>query len=401
MEIRKAMRITDLLDFAKGHCVYIYGAKTIAQRTCLYLEGNGIAVEGFIVSNRYDNPNEVYGHPVLRIEENQEKNFDVVINAVTAEFAWDVTDDLQAYHVGCLVQISPILYDKFPAKFVMNEKCVVSDRAFIADSAEIFADETSKIIIDDNVVIDEDVVILADKGSVIHIGKDTVIREKCFIKSSIRSEVNIGERVNCGEYVNVSSMRDSKIVIKTENRFDARTNIAANKHGSINLDEKSTWGALIVINAGEGSIIEVGRKCNVDKCGNISVGKNGKIIIGKYTTAGNDIYIGADGAEINIGEDNMFSLFVKMNVGSHKIMNKATSEDITNRKPIITGDHVWVGMGATLLPGCNMGRDGIIGASTVVNKSFPDGVAVAGNPARIVKRDFIWDRNEHKERKFD
>lgn len=379
VEIRKAMKITDLLDFAKGHSVYIYGAKTIAQRTCLYLEGNGIAVEGFIVSNRYDNPNEIYGHPVLRIEENQEEIFDVVINAVTSEFAWDVTDDLQAYHVGCLVQISPILYDKFPAKFVMNEKCVVSDRAFIADSAEIFADETSKIIIDDNVVIDEDVVILADKGSVIHIGKDTVIREKCFIKSSIHSEVNIGERNGFGEYANITATRDSKIDIEKKCGFGARTNIGAEAY----------------------SVIEVGQKCSVSQMGLISAGNNGKLWIGKNTTCNGYLYMGIDSSEINIGEDNMFSYFIKMNAGSHKVVDKTTGEDITNRKPIITGDHVWIGMGATLLPGCNMGNGGIIGASTVVNKSFPDGVAVAGNPARIVKRDFIWDRNEHKERKFD
>ena len=373
------MKITDLLDFAKGHSVYIYGAKTIAQRTCLYLEGNGIAVEGFIVSNRYDNPNEIYGHPVLRIEENQEEIFDVVINAVTSEFAWDVTDDLQAYHVGCLVQISPILYDKFPAKFVMNEKCVVSDRAFIADSAEIFADETSKIIIDDNVVIDEDVVILADKGSVIHIGKDTVIREKCFIKSSIHSEVNIGERNGFGEYANIKATRDSKIDIGKKCSFGVRTGIEAEAQSSV----------------------IIGEETEIPTLGSVGAGYNGKIRIGKYTTVGNYLYMGADDSEIDIGEDNMFSHFVKANVGSHKIIDKITGEDITNRKPIITGDHVWVGMGATLLPGCNIGSNGIIGASAVVNKPFPDGVAVAGNPARIVKRDFIWDRNEHKERKFD
>ncbi|MGN0940846.1 MAG: hypothetical protein ACI4OA_03990, partial [Selenomonadaceae bacterium] len=262
VEIRKAMRITDLLDFAKGASVYIYGAKTIAQRTCLYLESNGIAVEGFIVSNRYDNPNDVYGHPVLRIEENQDKNFDVVINAVTAEFAWDVTDDLQAYHVGCLVQISPILYDKFPAKFVMNENCVVSDRAFIADSAEIFADETSKIIIDDNVVIDEDVVILADKDSVIHIGKYTVIREKCFIKSSIHSEVNIGERTDFGECANITATRDSKIDIGKKCGIGARNIIGAEAHG----------------------LIDVGQKCSVSQGSIIGVGNSGKLLIGKNTT---------------------------------------------------------------------------------------------------------------------
>lgn len=54
---------------------------------------------------------------------------------------------------------------------------------------------------------------------------------------------------------------------------------------------------------------------------------------------------------INIGEDCMFSFFVKINVGNHKLINKNDGMDITNRIPIIIGNHVWCGMGETILPG--------------------------------------------------
>lgn len=45
-----------------------------------------------------------------------------------------------------------------------------------------------------------------------------------------------------------------------------------------------------------------------------------------------------------------------------------------------------VGANATLLPGITVGRRAIVGAGSVVVKDVPDGVVVAGNPARPIKR---------------
>jgi maltose O-acetyltransferase len=48
------------------------------------------------------------------------------------------------------------------------------------------------------------------------------------------------------------------------------------------------------------------------------------------------------------------------------------------------GNKTFVGAGSIILPGVSIGRDVVIGAGSVVSKDIPDGVVVAGNPARII-----------------
>lgn len=51
------------------------------------------------------------------------------------------------------------------------------------------------------------------------------------------------------------------------------------------------------------------------------------------------------------------------------------------------GKYCWIGMNATILPDVELGDYTIVGAGSVVTKSFPDGYCViVGNPARIIKR---------------
>ena len=55
-------------------------------------------------------------------------------------------------------------------------------------------------------------------------------------------------------------------------------------------------------------------------------------------------------------------------------------------KPVIIGDHVWVGTGVTIL-GATIGDGAVMGAGSVVISAVPSAVLVAGNPARIIGKD--------------
>ncbi len=49
-------------------------------------------------------------------------------------------------------------------------------------------------------------------------------------------------------------------------------------------------------------------------------------------------------------------------------------------------EHCWIGMNSMILPGVTLGPHTVVGAGSVVTKSFPDGYCViAGNPAKIIK----------------
>ena len=59
---------------------------------------------------------------------------------------------------------------------------------------------------------------------------------------------------------------------------------------------------------------------------------------------------------------------------------------------VVIGNDVWICSHVIILPGVTIGKNVIVGAGAVVTKDIPDGVIVAGNPARIIGQteDFIY-----------
>ena len=55
-------------------------------------------------------------------------------------------------------------------------------------------------------------------------------------------------------------------------------------------------------------------------------------------------------------------------------------------KPIDIGSDVWIGGGAIILPGVQIGSRSVIGAGSVVTRDVPDDVFAAGNPCRVIRQ---------------
>lgn len=95
-------------------------------------------------------------------------------------------------------------------------------------------------------------------------------------------------------------------------------------------------------------------------------------------TVGSTVEIGK-GA--NIGRD-----VVIRSYDGHSILK----EGYEISSPIKIGKHVWIGQGATILKGVEIGDGAIIGACSVVTKNVPPHCIVAGVPAKVKAENISW-----------
>ena len=58
---------------------------------------------------------------------------------------------------------------------------------------------------------------------------------------------------------------------------------------------------------------------------------------------------------------------------------------LTTTRPVRIGDRAWIGGGAIILPGVEIGAGTTIGAGSVVTKSVPPNCFAAGNPCRVIR----------------
>ena len=122
------------------------------------------------------------------------------------------------------------------------------------------------------------------------------------------------------------------------------------------------WPVSPEIELGERIIFDPDDLNNMNGFGNYYQTMDGTIIIGKGT-------------------------YIAPNVGII-----TTNHDLNNPdyhlpgKDVVLGKQCWIGMNSVILPGIELGDHTIVGAGSVVTKSFPDGhCVIVGNPARKIK----------------
>jgi acetyltransferase-like isoleucine patch superfamily enzyme len=114
-----------------------------------------------------------------------------------------------------------------------------------------------------------------------------------------------------------------------------------------------------------------------------SVGTNAVLEFGNRLGAGVRIHSGCF-LEMTIIEDHVF-------VGPHVVFTDDPHPmGCPHYKECLGGVTVRtlakIGANSTLLPGVVVGKNSLVGAGSVVVKSVPEGVVVAGNPAKVIKR---------------
>ena len=91
-----------------------------------------------------------------------------------------------------------------------------------------------------------------------------------------------------------------------------------------------------------------------------------------------------DVCRIRIGDFSLFGPAVQIYTPLHPL-NAVQRRREEYGKPIDIGSDVWVGGGAIILGGVNIGSRSVIGAGSVVTRDIPEGVFAAGNPCRVIR----------------
>lgn len=125
---------------------------------------------------------------------------------------------------------------------------------------------------------------------------------------------------------------------------------------------------------------------------------NNSIIIKKNTTMHGrqyrPIHFALDeGTTIKVGEDCMFSNNIQFrSTDSHSIVD-LNGKRINYAQNIEIGNHCWLGLGCMVMKGVKMTDNIVIAAGSICTKEYMDkNVILAGNPAKVVKRNVNWDR---------
>ncbi len=108
------------------------------------------------------------------------------------------------------------------------------------------------------------------------------------------------------------------------------------------------------------------------------------IFVGDNFFANYDCVI-LDCNEVRIGNNVMFGPKVQIYTAHHPLEPEIRRTQLEYASPVIIGDDVWIGGGAIVCPGVEIGAGTTIGAGSVVTKSIPPRVSAAGNPCRVIR----------------
>lgn len=87
--------------------------------------------------------------------------------------------------------------------------------------------------------------------------------------------------------------------------------------------------------------------------------------------------------KITIGKGTWIAPNVGIITANHSL---ADLDNHDKADAVTIGEKCWIGMNSMILPGVVLGKGTVVGAGSVVTKSFPDGnCVIAGNPAKIIK----------------
>lgn len=184
------------------------------------------------------------------------------------------------------------------------------------------------------------------------------------------------KKLNRGSIVLPNQIEFGMIKIGTDS---GSYGIECNTHSYLSIDQgckvifkgKARFAKGISIRCDQKGIIQFGR--------DVSFNQNAFIASNSMISIGDDVLGGAN--------------IVIRDCDGHPIYSLIDGTQCKGVRPIEIGNHVWIGSNATLMKGCKIGADSIVGWGSIVTHDYGNlkNSIIAGSPARIVKKDIKWE----------
>lgn len=182
--------------------------------------------------------------------------------------------------------------------------------------------------------------------------KRFIIHPKVKIFIDKRAKVDIGGTIDLGKRWSKSAFRATSFLVEKNGTFKTEGYIDCLTGTYIKVAERAS----LVIGSGS-----INQNTNIQCYNSITIGNN-----------------------VGISEN-----VVIRDSDNHRIIGKEMNHVKT--KPIVIGNHVWIGMNVIILKGVHIGDNAVIGAGSVVTHDIPSDCLAVGNPARVIRRNITWD----------
>ncbi len=145
-------------------------------------------------------------------------------------------------------------------------------------------------------------------------------------------------------------------------------------YGNLSDEERDSVTRQLLGKCGHKAVLGRGFWCDYGV--NIEVGENFYVNYGVVIL---------DVCKVTIGKNCLIAPQVGIYTACHPLEEDVRISGLEMGKPITIGDNCWIGGHAVINPGVTLGDNVVVGSGSVVTKSFPSDVVIAGNPARIIK----------------
>lgn len=189
---------------------------------------------------------------------------------------------------------------------------------------------------------------------------------------------------------------NNSLTVGNVNIRDNNQLIEINLHNdsSLIIGDDTTFLGDVKINSCNNSMISIGSQCQLDHSTNVAAYDNSVIEIEDKCTFGHDLkVVASEQSNITIKEDCMISYYVNIRSGNgHSLFDLDLKDNISKSQSIVLNEHVWIGTNCTLLGGCNIGSNSVLGAKSLLDKKTESNKLLVGVPAHEIRSNVDWDR---------